>query len=224
VKRTRGRSGVSAGLGGKRAFDVGCAAAGVLVTSPVLLLVAVAVRVESPGPVLFRQERVGRHGATFRIHKFRTMHVDAAGPAVSAQGDPRVTRVGAVLRRTKLDELPQLFDVLSGDMSMVGPRPEVPEYVELWGAEARSAILSLRPGITDPASLTFRHEGDQLARVPDPEAYYVQTLLPKKVMLYLEYVATRSFRRDLAVLLKTLWVVIAPAPLSECEAVVRPVP
>lgn len=213
----------NAGLRGKRLFDVGCAAAGLLVSSPILLLVAGAVRLDSPGPIIFRQERMGRHGKTFWIHKFRTMHADAAGPPVSAKGDRRITRVGGVLRRTKLDELPQLFDVLSGRMSMVGPRPEVPEYVELWGSEAKSVILSLRPGITDPASLAFRHEGDQLALVPDPEIYYVRVLLPQKVTLYLEYVATRTFWQDLAVLMKTVWVVLVPEALPEREAVRPPV-
>jgi len=193
-----------------RAFDVGCAAAGLVVASPVLLVIALAVRLDSPGPVLFRQERVGRHGETFRIHKFRTMRTGAGGPAVSAEGDSRVTRVGAVLRRTKLDELPQLVDVLTGRMSMVGPRPEVPQYVELWGPEARSVILSVRPGITDPASVAFRDEAAQLAAVADPETHYVETLLPQKVALYLDYVRSRTFTGDLAVLARTLGVVIAP--------------
>ncbi|GAA1432543.1 O-antigen biosynthesis protein WlbG [Microlunatus lacustris] len=212
-----------AGLVGKRLFDVFCAAVGLVVSSPVLLLVAVAVRLDSPGPVMFRQVRMGRHGKTFRIHKFRTMRTDAAGPSVSAQGDRRITRVGAVLRRTKMDELPQLLDVLSGQMSMVGPRPEVPEYAELWGAEAKAVILSLRPGITDPASLVFRHEGDQLALVPDPEKYYIRVLLPQKVALYVEYVATRTFRGDLAVLFRTVWVVLASKRSSMREALRPPV-
>lgn len=201
------------GSAGKRVFDAVCATAGLTALSPLLAVVAVAVRLDSPGPVLFRQERVGRQGAIFRIHKFRTMRSEAAGPAVSAAGDSRITRVGAVLRRTKVDELPQLLDVLSGRMSMVGPRPEVPEFVELWGAEARSVVLSVRPGITDPASVRFRHEGEELASVPDPAAYYVQTLLPQKVALYVDYVRTRTFTGDLMILFRTLWVVVAPAAL-----------
>lgn len=213
----------NAGLAGKRLFDVGCAVAGLVLSSPVLLLVAVAVRFDSPGPILFRQERMGRHGVPFRIHKFRTMHAGAAGPLVSAQGDRRITRVGAVLRQTKLDELPQLLDVLSGRMSMVGPRPEVPEYAELWGDQAKSVILSLRPGITDPASLAFRHEGGQLALVPDPVAHYAQVLLPQKVALYLEYVASRTFLGDLAVLMRTVQVVLVPQGISQRWAVRPPV-
>lgn len=219
----RGAAERNAGLVGKRLFDVSCAAVGLVVSSPVLLLVAVAVRLDSPGPVLFRQVRMGRHGRTFRIRKFRTMRTGAGGPSVSAQGDQRITRVGAVLRRTKVDELPQLVDVLIGQMSLVGPRPEVPEYVELWGVEAKSAILSLRPGITDPASLLFRHEADQLALVPDPETHYVRVLLPQKVALYVDYVATRTFRGDVAVLFRTLWVVLAPKRSSEREALGPPV-
>lgn len=192
----------------KRAFDVAASAAGLVLTAPVLAATAVAVRTSSPGPVLFRQERVGRGGRPFRIHKFRTMRVDHDGVAVSGTGDPRVTRVGAVLRRTKLDELPQLFDVLRGEMSLVGPRPEVPQYVAQWPADLRPVILSVRPGITDPASIEFRNEADELAAVPDPERHYVEHILPRKAQAYARYVRQQSFVGDLALLGRTLKTVV----------------
>ncbi|MDO5629401.1 MAG: sugar transferase, partial [Mobilicoccus sp.] len=151
---------------GKRMFDVAVSAAGLVLSSPLLAGIAAAVRVDSPGPILFRQTRVGRGGREFAIHKFRTMHVQAPGEqrvSVTAAGDPRVTRVGRVLRRTKLDELPQLWDVLRGQMSLVGPRPEVPEYVAAWDPDRALVILSVRPGITDPASLAGLDEASELA-------------------------------------------------------------
>lgn len=193
----------------KRVFDVVVAGLGVVVLSPVLLLVAVAVKVESRGPVIFRQERVGRHGRTFRIHKFRSMRVGPPGPLVTPSDDPRVTRVGRILRRTKLDELPQLIDVLIGDMSIVGPRPEVPRYVELWDPGDRELILSVRPGITDPASVDLRHESERLAAAPEPETYYREVLLPEKCALYVGYVRDRSFFGDLRVLLQTAKAVLS---------------
>lgn len=191
----------------KRALDVVAAASGLLLASPVMAAVAVAVRVDSPGPVLFTQRRVGRHGREFDIHKFRTMTVAAPGEdhqGVTATGDARITRVGAVLRRTKLDELPQLADVLVGHMSLVGPRPEVPRYVAQWDPALRPVILSVRPGITDPASLAGLDEGAELARASDPERYYVEVLLPRKQALYVEYVENASCRGDVRLLLATL--------------------
>lgn len=187
----------------KRLFDVVVSFVALALIWPVLAIVAVAVRVDSPGPVFFRQERVGLGGATFRIHKFRSLRVGPPGALISPSGDPRVTRVGAVLRRTKLDELPQLLDVLFGHMSLVGPRPEVPRYAALWPSEYRDAIVSVRPGITDPASVLFRHESEELARTHDPEEYYVTVLLPRKARMYAEYVATRSFGTDLVILART---------------------
>jgi lipopolysaccharide/colanic/teichoic acid biosynthesis glycosyltransferase len=187
----------------KRMFDVAVSAVALVVLSPVLLICAVAVRLDSRGPALFRQERVGLGGTTFRIHKFRSLRVGPAGALISPSGDPRVTRVGAFLRRTKLDELPQLFDVLVGHMSLVGPRPEVPRYAALWPQEYREAILSVRPGITDPASVAFRHESDELAGADDPEDYYVTVLLPEKARMYADYVRTRTFLRDLVILART---------------------
>lgn len=188
----------------KRAFDVIVAGGGLVLTAPVLTVLAVAVKATSPGPVLFRQERVGLGGRPFTIHKLRTMRVAHDGVAVSRTGDPRVTRVGRLLRRTKLDELPQLFDVLRGEMSLVGPRPEVPQYVALWPEALRPVILSVRPGITDPASILFRNEADELAAVPDPEDHYVRSILPRKTAAYAEYVRTRTFTGDLRILAATL--------------------
>lgn len=191
----------------KRAVDVVASASGLLVTSPVMAAVAVAVRVDSPGPVLFTQRRVGLHGREFDIHKFRTMTVAAPGEdrqAVTAAGDARITRVGAFLRRTKLDELPQLGDVLVGNMSLVGPRPEVPRYVARWDPALRPVILSVRPGITDPASLAGLDEGAELARAADPERYYVDVLLPRKQAMYVDYVAHASLRGDVGLLVETV--------------------
>ena len=193
----------------KRALDLALAAAGLVVTEPGLGLIALLVRRSSAGPVIFRQERVGRYGRPFRIHKFRTLRVDADGPMVTASGDGRVTRVGAVLRRTKLDELPQLWDVLRGEMSLVGPRPEVPTYAALWPAAERETILSVRPGITDPVSLMFRDEAEDLALAADPDQHYRTTLLPRKARLYAEYVQTRSLAGDLAILFRTVQTLLA---------------
>ena len=162
--------------------------------------VAVAIRLDGDGPVIFRQERVGRHGVVFRIHKFRTMRPDLPGGLVSPTGDPRITRVGAFLRRSKLDELPQLLDVLQGSMSLVGPRPEVPAYVALWPEDSRQLILSVRPGITDPATVLLRHEAEELASAADPAAYYVADLLPRKVEMYVRYVESGRSSGDLRIL------------------------
>lgn len=190
----------------KRVLDVLCSAAGLLVLSPLLILIAVLVRLDSPGPVFFRQERVGRHGRSFRIHKFRTMrHVAAPdGPAITVRGDARVTRVGAVLRRFKLDELPQLIDVLRGEMSLVGPRPEVPEYVSHYPEAERAIVLSVRPGITDRASIEFSDEGALLAQAADPHRYYIDEILPVKLRYYVEYVRTQSLLGDIGIILRTL--------------------
>lgn len=187
----------------KRAFDLSVAALGLVVTAPLLAAIAVAIKLDDFGPVIFSQERVGQHGVPFRIHKFRSMRVQEGGALISATTDPRITRIGAVLRRSKLDELPQLANVLAGTMSLVGPRPEVPRYVALWPADAREAILSVRPGITDPASIAFRNESEELARVEDPEAHYVDVVLPRKAQMYLKYARSRTFTEDLRIILAT---------------------
>ena len=190
----------------KRLLDVVAAALGLLLLFPVFVAIAVAIKLESPGPVFFRQERVGRHGRPFRIFKFRTMAGAAAGggPQVTAAGDSRVTPVGAWLRRFKLDELAQLIDVLQGTMSLVGPRPELPRYVAHYPAELREALLAVRPGITDPAALAFRDEARLLAAEPDPERAYIERVLPAKLRLSAEYSAHASFGSDLRVLWRSL--------------------
>jgi lipopolysaccharide/colanic/teichoic acid biosynthesis glycosyltransferase len=194
----------------KRAFDIVVAACAIVFLSPLLVGVAVACMVANgPGPVLFRQARVGRFGRIFHIHKFRTMR-DAPGAAVTSDGDSRITRLGTFLRATKLDELPQLFDVLAGSMSLVGPRPELPVYVDCWPAGARRQILSVRPGITDPASIAYRHESSELARAADPESYYLATVLPRKVAMYVRYVEQVSLREDLRLLFQTVGAVFTP--------------
>lgn len=188
----------------KRVLDVVASAVGLLLAGPILLLAAVAIRVSSGAPVIFRQERVGRHGRPFAILKLRTMQTGISGAQVTAGRDPRITKLGHWLRSSKLDELPQLVNVLRGDMSLVGPRPEVPRYVAAWPRDKRQLILSVRPGITDPASIEFRREAEKLAHVDDPEQHYVDVILPRKVALYSEYVRTRSFRGDLRILTATL--------------------
>ena len=188
----------------KRLLDLGLAVAAVIVLLPVLTVIAVLVWVDSGRPVLFRQVRVGRGEGTFQILKFRTMFADAEQSLkLTAGGDARVTRVGVLLRRYKLDELPQLFNVIRGEMSLVGPRPEVPEFVKYYSAEDRRLIFSVRPGVTDVASIKYRNEGQLLEAVDDPRAYYVEVLLPKKLALCREYVLNRSLGADLAILWRT---------------------
>jgi len=191
----------------KRALDLACSALGLLLLAPLLGLVALAVKCSSAGPVLFRQVRVGRDGRPFRIAKFRSMRVDEAGPQVTAGGDARVTPVGRLLRRTKIDELPQLWNVLVGDMSLVGPRPEVPRYVDRFAQDYRR-ILSIRPGITDFAAVAYRDEESVLAAADDPETAYLETVLPAKIRLYHRYLDEMSFRTDLTIILNTLSAVL----------------
>lgn len=188
----------------KRVFDLVSSVIGLVVLAPILVLVSLFVWLGDRGPVFFRQERVSRGGRIFRIHKFRTMRVANTGSQVTSANDDRITPLGKVLRKTKLDELPQLIDVALGDMSLVGPRPEVPRYVAMWGDEARAEILSVRPGITDPAAIAYRNEQDELAAAEDPEAHYTQVILPRKVAMYRDYVRNRSFTGDIKVILGTL--------------------
>ena len=190
----------------KRAFDLLVGGAGLLLAAPLMLALALWVKADSPGPALFRQQRVGQGGRMFNILKFRTMRAgsDGQGPAVTDAGDARITRAGAWLRRTKLDELPQLLNVLRGEMSLVGPRPEVPRYMALYEPAVRGRILSVRPGITDLAALEFRDEERLLAAAPDVERAYVEQILPVKQRYYLDYVARHSVGGDVRILLKTL--------------------
>ena len=192
----------------KRLFDLAASGVGLVVLSPVLAGVGLAVRLDTRGPAIFRQQRVGLHGKHFQIHKFRSLRAGAGGALISPRGDPRVTRVGAVLRRTKLDELPQLLDVWAGHMSLVGPRPEVPRYVALWPEVERGIILTVRPGITDPASIELRNEAEELQNAADPEEHYVRSLLPRKVEMYVAYVQSRTFLGDLRILGRTLLTII----------------
>ncbi len=189
----------------KRLFDIALSLLALALLCPLLLAVALWVRLDSPGPVLFRQQRVGRGGRPFAILKFRTMQVnaEAAGLQITVGQDPRITRAGAWLRRSKLDELPQLLNVLRGEMSMVGPRPEVPRYVALYPADQRATVLSVRPGITDLASLAFRDESTLLARSADPERTYVEEILPIKLRHACDYVAQRSLWLDLRIIART---------------------
>jgi len=188
----------------RRAFDLAAASLGLLGLSPVLLIVAVAIATSSPGPVFFRQVRIGRFGVPFRIFKFRTMRIDAeaAGGQLTVEGDPRITRVGRLLRASKLDELPQLINVVRGEMALVGPRPEVPRYVALYDDRQRR-VLDVRPGITDPASIRYRDENAILARADDPEAAYVDVVMPHKLELNLAYLERRTLASDVGVILAT---------------------
>jgi len=190
----------------KRGFDIVVSLTALLLLAPLLLAIALVVRLDTPGPVFFRQERVGRHGVPFRIHKFRTMVVDAParGLPLTVGADPRITRSGAWLRRTRLDELPQLFDVVRGCMSLVGPRPEVPRYVQHYPAEYRDSVLAVRPGITDPSSLEFLDEQELLAGADDPEREYIERILPVKMRAAAEYAHKATLWTDLVVILRTL--------------------
>lgn len=193
----------------KRTFDIAVSAIALLVLSPLLLLVAILVALDSGWPVLFGQERVGRRFRPFRMWKFRTMVHGSSGPLITVPGDVRITRAGRFLRVTKLDELPQLWNVLRGDMSLVGPRPEASQYVEMFH-ERYILVLELRPGITDTACICFRYEDRVLAAAQDPEVEYTLHILPDKLALAQEYVRTRSFALDLGILLRTIWAVAAP--------------
>ncbi|MFM2447993.1 MAG: hypothetical protein RIS44_443 [Pseudomonadota bacterium] len=195
----------------KRLFDLAVASVALLLLAPLLLLLAMWIKLDSPGPALFRQERVGRGGRLFRIRKLRTMTHDPSheGPGITVGKDERITRAGQFLRRSKLDELPQLLDVLQGHMSLVGPRPELPQYVALYPADLRDKILSVRPGITDLASIEYRNEGELLAEAADPERQYREVVLPAKLKLAEAYVDQASLTFDMRLIwrtVKTVWV------------------
>jgi len=189
----------------KRIFDWLASTWGLLVLAPVLVVLAVWIKLDSPGPVFFRQERVGRGGKLFRIHKFRTMVTDAErrGLQITVGADARVTRVGQWMRKYKLDELPQLLDVWLGHMSLVGPRPEVPRYVACYPDNVRDVVLSVRPGITDRASIEFKDENLILGRAADPDKAYVEEVLPIKLKYYVEYIETNSLLGDVKLIIRT---------------------
>lgn len=202
-----------------RVRDLVVALLGLIILSPLLLAVSLIIQLDSPGGAIYRQERVGLRGKSFRIHKFRTMRQGAGGLPVTAGDDPRVTRCGRWLRATKLDELPQLIDIIQGNMSLVGPRPEVPYYASLWPEDAQPIILSVRPGLTDPATVQLRHESSLLARADDPELTYIEDLLPMKARAYVAYVSSRSFVGDFRVILATAAALVKPnSPTIPCES------
>ena len=193
----------------KRVLDVIVSAAALAVLWPLLAVIAFAVKIDSPGPVFYRQERVGRNGKPFRIFKFRSMVSDAdkKGLAITVGRDSRITRVGAVLRKTKLDELAQLLNVLTGQMSFVGPRPEVPRYTALYTPYQRQVLL-VRPGITDYASIAYRNENDMLSGAADPEQMYIEEIMPAKIELNMKYLHEISPLTDLKLILRTIGAVI----------------
>ncbi len=189
----------------KRLFDLVAASLGLTVLAPLLLAIAVWVRLDSPGPVFYRQQRVGRGGALFNIYKFRTMYRRPADARQLTVGrDPRITGAGHFLRHYKLDELPQLLNVVLGSMSLVGPRPEVPRYVACYPADVRALVLSVAPGITDWASILYKEESTILGRATDPERVYIETILPAKLDYYMRYVRERSFWLDLKIIWRTI--------------------
>jgi lipopolysaccharide/colanic/teichoic acid biosynthesis glycosyltransferase len=186
----------------KRIFDIIASLFGLILLSPVFLVIALLIKLFTPGPILFHQERVGRNGKSFIINKFRTMIVNHGGNTVSVKGECRITPLGTILRKYKLDELPELLNVFIGDMSMVGPRPDIPKYANKLIGEERK-ILELRPGITGPAALNYIKEEELLASVPDPQKYNDNVVWPDKVRLNLEYLRNRSFVGDLKIIFRT---------------------
>lgn len=190
----------------KRLFDFVCAFAGLVVLSPVFIIIIILIKLTSDGPVFFRQSRVGQYERLFQIHKFRTMIVnaEARGLKITVGQDARITSIGRFLRKTKLDELPQLIDVLIGNMSLVGPRPEVPEYVKYYPAEVKAQIFKLKPGITDWASIKMIDENAILAKAENPEQEYIHKILPEKLAFAVRYAQTRSLGLDIYLILLTV--------------------
>ena len=193
----------------KRIFDVIASGLGLIVLSPLFLILAIWIKLDSKGPVFYRQVRVGFKNKDFRIFKFRSMRVGAdKGSLVTIGGhDPRVTRSGYFIRKFKFDELPQLINVFLGDMSLVGPRPEVRHYVDYWTPE-QMHVLDVRPGITDPASIKFRNENELMEQAEDPEKYYIEVIMQEKIRHYLDYVKKHNFLYDLELIFKTFWVIV----------------
>ncbi|MDA8430356.1 MAG: sugar transferase [Geobacteraceae bacterium] len=194
----------------KRIFDLFFAITGTVLMLPIFVCIALWIKFDSAGPVFFRQERVGRSGQIFRIFKFRTMCLDAEnkGRLITVGADPRITRSGIFLRKTKLDELPQLLNVITGEMSLVGPRPEVPRYVALYPAHVRDLVLSVPPGITDNASIEYKDENVILGQASDPDRAYIEEVMPVKLKYYLRYVAERSLWLDFILIIRTVKAII----------------
>lgn len=193
----------------KRVFDIVASGCGLIVLSPLFLIMAIWIKLDSKGPVFYRQVRVGRDNKDFRIYKFRSMRVGSdKGSLVTIGGrDPRITRSGYFIRKFKLDEFPQLINVFKGEMSLVGPRPEVRHYVDYW-TEEQLHVLDVRPGITDPASIKFRNENELMEKAEDPEDYYINVIMQDKIKLYLEYVEKHSFWYDIKLIFQTFKVII----------------
>jgi lipopolysaccharide/colanic/teichoic acid biosynthesis glycosyltransferase len=188
----------------KRGFDIVASFCGLLLVSPVFLVIFVLIKIRMPGPAFFRQKRTGKDGKLFTMIKFRTMVINDESNTTSVQGDKRITPLGAVLRRSKLDELPELWNVLKGEMSLVGPRPDVPEFTQRLSGDEK-LILKLRPGITGPASVKYSNEEELLAEVPDPKKFTEEVIWPDKVKINLGYYYNRSFIKDLQIIVSTLW-------------------
>ena len=192
----------------KRIFDFTAAVVGLLLLAPLFLLVGIWIKIDSRGPVFFLQARVGKDGVMFDIVKFRTMYDEAHDSLLTIGHDRRITPAGRFLRRHKLDEFPQLFNVVAGSMSLVGPRPEVPRYVDCYPADVRSVVLSVAPGITDWASIYYKEENSLLSRSSNPEAAYLETILPAKLKYNLRYVHERSFWNDVRIIFTTLFALV----------------
>lgn len=193
----------------KRLFDILASGLGLLILCPLFIILSILIKIDSKGPVFYRQVRVGRNNKDFRIFKLRSMHVGSDKDSLVTIGgrDPRITSLGYFIRKFKFDELPQLINVFIGDMSLVGPRPEVRHYVNYW-TEEQMHVLDVRPGITDPASIKFRNENELLEKAEDPEKYYIEVIMQEKIKLYLEYVKERNFWYDIKLIFKTFWVII----------------
>ena len=190
----------------KRLFDIVSSGIGLLCLAPVFVVMAIWIKLDSRGPVFYRQTRVGRYGGDFRIFKFRSMRVgsDKGRQITVGERDPRITRFGYFIRRYKIDELPQLINVFLGDMSIVGPRPEVRKYVDLYSEEQRK-VFQVRPGITDLASIKYRNENELLSQVDDPDTYYIDVIMPDKLAINLEYIRHQSFMGDIKIIFNTLF-------------------
>ena len=190
----------------KRLFDIISSSIGLLCLAPVFVIMAIWIKLDSRGPVFYRQTRVGRYGRDFRIFKFRSMRVgsDKGRQITVGERDPRITRSGYFIRRYKIDELPQLINVFLGDMSIVGPRPEVRKYVDLYSEEQRK-VFQVRPGITDLASIKYRNENELLSQVDDPDTYYIDVIMPDKLTINLEYIRHQSFMGDIKIIFNTLF-------------------
>ncbi|NQY75060.1 MAG: sugar transferase [Candidatus Margulisbacteria bacterium] len=196
---------------GKRLFDVTLSSVGLIILSPVILVIALSIKLTSKGPIIFKQERMGKGFKPFQFFKFRSMVPNASslGPGITSKGDPRITPIGKWLRATKCDELPQLLNVIKGDMSLVGPRPELDQYVQK-ARKDYTHILTIKPGITDMAAIVFRDEESKLATYSDKETVYVNTILPQKIQLYRQYMNTMSLRQDLKILFRTFTAILNP--------------